>query len=187
MAERDSGVQRAARRALVWTGSWYEADVAIDPLGSETPSENLLRQMECWLECYRRIGHDLAVLPARYVPLDLQLVVCALPRYQRAHVKTALLDVFSNRVLPGGKLGFFHPDNLTFGEGIYLSQIVAAAQKVPGVECARVVRFQRLFEAPNGEIENGVLPLKTSEIAQLDNDPNYPEHGQLQIQVLGGI
>jgi len=186
LAERDSHVQRAAA-ALVWTGSWYEADVAIDQLGSETPSENLLRQMECWLECYRRIGHDLAVLPARYVPLDLQLVVCALPRYQRAHVKTALLDVFSNRVLPGGKLGFFHPDNLTFGEGIYLSQIVAAAQKVPSVECARVVRFQRLFEAPNGEIENGVLPLKTSEIAQLDNDPNYPEHGQLQIQVLGGI
>jgi len=125
-------------------------------------------------------------MPARYVPLDLKLEVCALPHYQRAHVKAALLDVFSNRVLPAGRLGFFHPDNLTFGEGIFLSKIVATAQAVPGVECVTVKRFQRLFESANYEIENGVLPLRVNEIAQLDNDPNYPEHGKLEIEVNGG-
>jgi hypothetical protein len=43
-----------------------------------------------------------------------------------------------------------------------------------------------LFEPPNFEIQNGILPLATSEIAQLDNDPNYPERGKLVICVLGG-
>lgn len=185
IAERNAKLQQASA-ALVWTGSWYEADTAIDPLGREEADEALLAQIATYLDKYRRIGHDLRVMPAQYVPLDLKLEVCALPQYQRAHVKAALLDVFSNRILPGGRLGFFHPDNLTFGEGIFLSEIIATGQEVAGVECARVTRFQRLFESANHEIENGVLPLRVNEIAQLDNDPNFPEHGKLEIQVGGG-
>ena len=185
IAERNPKVQRASA-ALVWTGSWYEADTAIDPFGREEADDVLLAQIATYLEKYRRIGHDLRVMSAQYVPLDLKLEVCALPHYQRAHVKTALLDVFSNRILPGGRRGFFYPDKLTFGEGIFLSEIIAAAQEVPGVECVKVTRFQRLFESANHEIENGVLPLRVNEIAQLDNDPNFPEHGKLEIQVGGG-
>ena len=185
IAARNPNLQRAAA-ALVWTGSWYEADVAIDPLGGETAEDTLFREITHELCAFRRIGHDLHVLPARYVPLDLKLEVCALPQYLRAHVKAALLDAFSNRVSPGGGRGFFHPDNLTFGEGIFLSRIIATAQAVPGVECVKVVRFHRLFESPNRELENGVLPLRVEEIAQLDNDPTYPEHGKLEIQVNGG-
>jgi hypothetical protein len=139
-----------------------------------------------YLRRFRRIGHDLRVLPARYVPLELKIEVCALPGYLRAHVKAALLDAFSNRVLAGGSRGFFHADNLTFGEGVFLSKIIATAQAIPGVECVTVTRFHRLFESPNRELENGVLPLRVEEIAQLDNDPTYPEHGKLEIQVNGG-
>jgi hypothetical protein len=185
LAEQNPHVQSAAA-SLTWTGSWYEADVAIDPYGTEDPSADFLKRIQHHLECYRRIGHDLRVLPAVYVPIDLKLAVCALPGYAAGQVLEALLEVFSNRVLAGGALGFFNPDNLTFGENIYLSRIVAAGQAVPGVECVRVVRFHRLFSAPNGEIQNGVLPLAVNEIAQLDNDPNYPEHGKLEIQVTGG-
>ena len=185
IAERNAKIQLAAA-ALVWTGSWYEADVAVDPLNSETADATLLWEIKRYLRQFRRIGHDLRVLPAHYVPLDLKLEVCALPGYLRAHVKAALLDVFSNRILPGGQLGFFQPDNLTFGEGVFLSQIIATAQAMPGVECVTVTRFHRLFESPNHELENGVLPMRVNEIAQLDNDPNYPEHGKLEIQVKGG-
>jgi hypothetical protein len=185
IAERNPKVQQASA-AVVWTGSWYEADIAIDPFGGEDADDALLEQIGIYLEKYRRIGHDLRVMPARYVPLDLKLEVCALPHYQRAHVKTALLDVFSNRILTGSRRGFFHPDSLTFGEGVFLSKIVATAQAVPGVECVKVTRFQRLFESPNREIENGVLPLRVNEVAQLDNDPSFPEHGKLEIQVGGG-
>jgi len=184
IAERNANLQRASG-SLVWTGSWYEADVAVDPLGREDVDTSFLKGLEAYLERFRRMGHDLAVTRARYVPLRLKLEVCTLPHYQPAHVKAALLDAFSNRTLPGGRRGFFHPDNLTFGEGIYLSRIIAVGQTVPGVECVRVKEFRRLFASPNHEIENGILPLRTSEIAQLDNDPNYPEHGQLEIQMMG--
>jgi hypothetical protein len=53
-----------------------------------------------------------------------------------------------------------------------MSRIIAAAQSVTGVESVTVVRFKRLFEPRNFEIENGVLSLATKEIAELDNDPN---------------
>lgn len=185
IAERNPGLQNAAAE-LVWTGSWFEADVAIDPLGTEQPAAALLAEITGYLYPFRRMGHDLRVTPASYVPLDLALEVCALPGYLRAQVKAALLAVFGTGVLPGGQLAFFNPDNLTFGQGIYLSQILAAAQAVNGVECVKVTRFQRLFQAPDHELKNGVLPLGSAEIAQLDNDPNYPEHGQLTIQVNGG-
>jgi predicted phage baseplate assembly protein len=185
IAERNRKLQRASG-ALVWTGSWFEADVAVDPLGSETANPELLKEIETYLDRFRMMGHDLHLEAADYVPILLSLEACALPHYQPGHVKAALLEVFSNRVLPGGKRGFFHPDNLTFGEGIYLSKIIAAAQAVPGVECVRVKKFQRLFDAPNNEIANGILALKLSEIAQLDNDPNFPERGKLEIHVSGG-
>ncbi|MFY9570871.1 MAG: putative baseplate assembly protein, partial [Blastocatellia bacterium] len=97
-----------------------------------------------------------------------------------------LSDLFSNRLLADGRRGLFHPDNLSFGEGIYMSKLVAAAQAVTGVESVRVTRLQRLFETPNHEIEFGLLTLGPLEVARLDNDPNFPENGRLEINVRGG-
>ena len=185
LAERNPDIQNAAA-ALIWTGSWFEAEVAIDPLGTEVPAAPLLADITHFLYPFRRIGHDLRIMPAIYVSLDLRLEVCALPGYLRAHVQAALMQVFGTGVLAGGQPAFFSPDNLTFGGGIYLSQIIAAAQTVTGVECVKVTRFQRLFQQPNGELAAGVLYLAANEIARLDNDPNYPEHGKLEIQVNGG-
>jgi hypothetical protein len=190
IAERNQKLQQA-NGALRWTGSWYEAQVAVDPLGSESPDDCLLQDIKRHLYRYRRMGHDLVVNPAHYVPLEIEMTICVLPQYLRGHVEAALLDVFSNRTLPNGQLGFFHPDNLTFGQGIYLSRLVATAQAVTGVQSVLVTKFQRLFAAPAGVIdrvalESGILTLNSPEVAQLDNDPSFPEHGRLTLTLGGG-
>jgi hypothetical protein len=185
MREFPSKVQRAAA-ALRWNGSWYEVRVVVDPFGREEADDALLKEIECKLYRYRRIGHDLAVKSAQRVPLEIVLSVCVLPGYLRGHVKAALRDVLSNRMLPDGRLGFFHPDKLTFGDGIYLSQLVATAQAVSGVESVRVDTFQRAVEPANDEIEHGLLPLGSLEIARLDNDPSFPENGRLTLKMGGG-
>ncbi len=178
-------VQRAAA-VLRWMGSWYEVLVAVDPRHTEEASPALLGEIAAHLYAYRRIGHDLKVQPAIYVPLDIALEVCVRPGFLRGHVKAALLALFSNRRLPDGRFGFFHPDNLSFAEGIFLSKLVAAAQAVPGVEHVGVSKLQRLFAGPNHEIENGVLPLGPLEVARLDHDPNFPENGRLTLNLRGG-
>jgi predicted phage baseplate assembly protein len=184
-AEHNVKVQHAGA-SLRWTGSWYAAHVAVDALGSEPADEPLLDDIKRSLYRYRRMGHDLEVRQARYVPLEIELQVCVLPHYLRGHVEAALRDVFSNRALPDGGLGFFHPDNLTFGEGIYLSKLVAVAQAVPGVESVQVTCLQRLGEGDRGERKEGILRLGPLEVAQLDHDPSFPEHGTLKLNMGGG-
>jgi predicted phage baseplate assembly protein len=187
LVQRDfkGSVQRAAA-VLNWTGSWYEAQTAVDPLATEEADLPLLDAIGHRLYRYRRIGHDLNVTGARYVSLDIAMTVCVLPHYLRGHVEAALLDEFSNRMLPNGKRGFFHPDNQTFGEGIYLSRLIALAQAVTGVESVMVTRLERLYAGPNSELERGLLPLGPLEVARLDNDADFPERGRLVLDVRGG-
>ncbi|MEJ2443855.1 MAG: putative baseplate assembly protein [Exilibacterium sp.] len=182
IALRDGRLQSVGGK-LVWTGSWYEASVAVDPLRTTSVDTSLLQEICTLLHPYRRMGHDLRVTAARYVPLDLQIKVCAAKGYQSAHVKAALLNAFSNRQLANNQYGFFHPDSLSFGEDIYISKIIAKARQVTGVASVKVSRCQRLFQAANHELEHGVLTLHSDEIAQLDNNPNYPERGKLDIVV----
>jgi predicted phage baseplate assembly protein len=185
LAGRLPGLQRAAAR-LRWTGSWYEAEVAVDPLGTEDADERLLEQVAEGLFRYRRIGHDLVVQSARYVPLLLELRVCVLPHFLRGHVQAAVQDAFSSRLLPDGSRGFFHPDNLTFGEAVDVSRIVALAQSIPGVQNVQVLRLERFGDGDHGALAQGYLPLGPEEIARLDGDPVFPENGQLLLRMGGG-
>ncbi|MEO5558140.1 MAG: putative baseplate assembly protein [Dokdonella sp.] len=184
LAEEDADLQRANAR-LIWTGSWYEADVAIDPLGGEEAGSALCRRVDRRLECFRRAGHDLAVKPARYVPLAITLHVCVKPDYLSAHVAAAVLDVLGSGRRADGKPAFFHPDNLSFGTDVHASDLIAAAQAVEGVQNVELVELRRLADVA-GAVAPESLDIATWEIAQLDNDPDFPEHGALKLQIGGG-
>ncbi|HEY7403855.1 MAG TPA: putative baseplate assembly protein [Candidatus Angelobacter sp.] len=185
LAQQFQGVQRAMAE-LRWTGIRYQVRVAIDALGTERPTAEFLAAVDEYLQPYRRIGHELTVTSAEYVAIRLSLDVNVKPDHLRAHVKKALMDAFSDHTLASGAAGFFHPDNLTFGESISVSHIMAAAQAVDGVQSVTVQKLERLFIGPNDELENGILPIRSFEIAQLDNDPNFPERGILALQLRGG-
>ena len=185
MREFPAQVQRATA-VMRWNGIGPDVLVAVDAAGKETPDEALLNRIWRRLQSYRRIGHDVHVVPARLVPLDLALTVCVKPGYLRGHVKAAVLAALGNRRLPGGKPAFFHPDSLTFGESIYVSRIVGVVQAIEGVDSVVVTRLERLGEGPYGEIEEGLLKLDALEVAQLDGDPNFPEAGTLTLTMGGG-
>jgi hypothetical protein len=185
LAERGPGVQKAAA-TLRWSGSWYEADVGLDMFGRGTPTPVQVDAATLALEPFRRIGHDLRVHAARQVPLLLELRVCVEPHSLRGPIEAALRALFGPGVRPDGTRGLFHPDNLTFGQPVALSRLLAAAQSVAGVTGVQALRLERLFEGPNGELEAGLLPLGPLEIARLDNDPNAPENGLLHLDLRGG-
>lgn len=172
-------LQRAAA-ALRWTGSWYEVLVGLDPRGAEPATRLLQRTVERDLECYRRIGHDLRVDTAHYVPVLLDLFVCARPEYTRAQVRRGVLDALV------GQHGFFHADRVTFGQRLVLSAIVAAVQAVPGVQDVEVRRLERLYQGDQGELGDGELPVGPLEIIRLENDPSMPEHGLIELEIGGG-
>ena len=94
--------------------------------------------------------------------------------------------MLSSAVLPDGSLGLFHPDNLSFGEPVYLSRVIAAAQAVEGVEAVQAERFQRLVQPNPVSLDLGVVEIGALEIAQLANNPNFPERGRLVLAGGGG-
>jgi predicted phage baseplate assembly protein len=185
VAERHPEVQRAVATRR-WTGSWHTIFITVDRRGGRDVDPAFERDLAGFLERYRLAGHDVEIAPPVFVPLDVALDVCARRDHFAADVKRRLLDVFSRGVLADGTRAFFHPDNVTFGGPIHLSTIVARAMQVPGVGSVVPVRFQRLGRTALSELHDGVLNLGPLEIARLDNDPNAPEHGRLELQVRGG-
>jgi hypothetical protein len=106
--------------------------------------------------------------------------------YFKGAVESELLEVFSNRVLPDGRKGLFHPDNFSFGQQVYLSPLYAAAQSADGVDSVRITKFQRQGEADGKGLDDGKLAFGPLEIARLDNDANFPEHGVFTLKLEGG-
>ena len=119
------------------------------------------------------------------MPLEIVFKVEVRPGYLRRHVEAELRDLFSNRRLPDGRKGFFHPDNLSFGDDICLSRLVAAAQAVPGVESVQVTKLNRQGATRVGS-QTACLKIGEIEIARLDNDPEFPENGVLKLEMAGG-
>ena len=186
LAQTVPGLQGAGC-ALEWTGSWYEANVAVDPFGKETLDATLARCVAKSLYRYRRIGHDVAVEAARYVPLSIIVNVCVQPDFLTAHVEAELRDRFSADLRHDGTPGYFHPDRLRLGDPVYVSRIVAEVQAVVGVAHAEVKTLARMDAADDDDaIARGVLAMASREIAQVDGDPDYPEHGNISFVMGGG-
>ena len=186
LVEREfaSEVQRAAAE-LRWTGSWYEAVVSIDPREASAADPTLISRIHHRLRRYRRIGHELRVGRGVHVPLDVALTVCVAPPFVSGQVKRALLERFGSSVQADSRPGLFHADRLTFGGSIFVSQLVAEARAVPGVENVTVTRLQRLGAPDEGALTTGALNLGPFEIAVLDNDPTAPERGTLSLLMRG--
>lgn len=181
-------VQRAAA-TFRWTGSWHTVFNTIDPLGG-VPEDSRQALLEAellnGLGDYRMAGYDLELDEPRYVSLEVTMRVCVKPGYFRSAVRAALLDVFGAGLRADGRRAVFHPDNFSFGQPVYLSPLYAAAQNVPGVASAHVTIFQRQGQPSEEALQAGRLELDRLEIARLENDPNFPEHGVFQLEIGGG-
>ena len=142
VAERHPGIQQAAA-TFRWTGSWRTVFLAVDRLGGLEVDGEFKSEIRAHMERYRMAGQDLEIDGPLYVSLEIEMTVCAKADYFRRDVKEALLKVFSNRMLPDGTRGVFHPDNFSFGQTVYLSPLYAAAMKVEGVAAVKITTFQR--------------------------------------------
>ncbi|MEP6899852.1 MAG: putative baseplate assembly protein [Rhodanobacter sp.] len=178
---------QGATASLAWNGSGYVAEVVVDPLGRETLPAGLAHRVAAQLNRYRRIGHDIAVRSARYVPLQIELFVCVLPEFLRAHVEAELRNRFSAGLRSDGMPGFFHPDRLRLGAPVFVSALLAEAQSITGVAHVELVTLARADSGQTGEVPvDGVLHLAASDIAQVDNDPDHPDHGSIAYTLGGG-
>src|SRR4029453_780247 len=93
-AEEIEGVSRAAAQ-YAWTGSWRTVRVTIDPVGTTELSYQLRKTVEDYLNAVRLIGEDLEIRPPIFVPLEIDVVLCAEPDVWEEDIKFVLEQEFS--------------------------------------------------------------------------------------------
>jgi hypothetical protein len=185
LVQRDTRVQRAVATRR-WTGSWYTEFVTVDRRRGAAVDPTFRAELTRYLDRFRMAGADVEVVGPVLVPLDVALAVRVAPAYGRGTIAQALIDKFSARDLPGGERGFFHPDELTFAQPVYLSRIIATAMSVTGVAWVSATRFQRRDEPQAGE-PPAVLAMGRLEVASCDSDPAQPDRGLITFELTGGL
>ncbi len=176
-AERFADVARAVAR-IRSIGSWQTVLIFVQRKENRPLDPHFRAELADSFDKYRYVGHDVAIRSPQFVPLEIVLRVYYQPGTQPGTLRQALKDRFSNGVRSNDELGFFHPDNLGFGQSVYQSQVVATAMTVPGVVRVKVTKFGRQGSAaPVAEIQLDAL-----EIAEVENDSNK-QHGTIDFEI----
>jgi hypothetical protein len=126
-----------------------------------------------------------------YIPLVLSLEICVEPDFFPEDVAEVVLEVLSNRQMGDGQRGFFHPDQFTFGQSLYVSTIYAAVEAVTGVQSLKITGLHRQDTSnakseTSANLDRGYISTGEFAVLRLDNDPTFPENGLLQLTMFGG-
>ncbi|MGM7667145.1 baseplate J/gp47 family protein [Microbacterium sp. A93] len=187
VAEAVDGVQRAVARRR-WTGSWHAVEVMVDPVqdrgSSLAPDPGLPGRVLERLESRRMAAIDVEVRRPLWVPVRLTLTGCVLAGYRAVDVAFRIRRLLSAGVLPDGTRGLFHPDRLTFGTPVRLSDVVGTAMQVPGIAWIEPTQLRRLTDTDvqaRGHLLAGLLQAGAREVIRCDSDPNQPEFGRVEV------
>lgn len=188
-----------AHARYAWTGSWRTVRISIDPRGADELLEEDRAKIARHLDAVRLIGEDLEVRGAIYAPLDILLRLCVHPDYWPEDLAFELESEFSDGFTADGRMGFFHPDNWTFGQALRASQAIGRALAVTGVDRVLLLSMRRWYAATGGGgvpvpinpedmpvSEIDTLEVRPFEVIQVANDPNHLERGRIQFDLLGG-
>ena len=153
-----------------------------DPLAAVTITESQREELAVQLDRFRQAGREAVVTDPDYADIDLIITICvqpsAYPGEVEARVLTSLVGNQKTR-------GFFSADNFTFGDPLRRSQLEAVVQRVPGVRATGEIQIRR-----RGYIDwtvlNGPYQVGQREVLRLENDPDYPERGTLELIMEGG-
>jgi len=174
------GAGRATARAA--GGLFNTVLVLVDPEGADSLDETLQGQVHDHVDGLRMAGREHVVLPAEYVPLEVELLLCVEPGFAGHLVRDRVLA----ELRPGSaeRPGWFHPDRLSFGDTVRLGDLIAFVQAIPGVRSVTPSIFRPLGDATGPAVRHVIL-LGRTKVARLDADPDYPENGTLEVRVVG--
>jgi len=184
---------RVATMATSWTVTYTDTGLVGTPASppdvntaAVPPLDNLIADTTTQLDMLRMMGTDVEVEPAVIVGLQIEMAVCVDPQHFQGDVFQALMMVFITGDQCNGTTGLLNPASFTFGETIYASPLIAAAQAVEGVVSATMTTFTRMDAPWVDGVALGCLTMGRLDIARCDNDPDHLDHGTFTLHLDGG-
>jgi hypothetical protein len=184
-AERLPWVQNAGA-AFRWTGSWLDAFVTPDPLGAFEVAPERRVQLEDQLERFRQAGRPAYMLDPVYADLDLTIAVCVEPHGFRGEVEEQVLIALFGKGGIRPRVGFFSPDNFTFGQPLERSRVEAVIQDVAGVRAVEDMSIRRRGWFPWRAFSELTYRVGDNELVRVENNPLAPGHGSVRLEMRGG-
>ena len=149
--ETHSEIQKAVA-FLRWTGSWNTVFIFVDRFGNKPVDDQFENSIRNFLEKYRLAGYDVEISGPVYVPLEIKIKILVNPNYSAQELKKRLNSIFCNSNLDTTiNKCFFHPDNFTFGQSLFVSSIYGAISTIEGVSSISIEKFQRWGRPSNME------------------------------------
>lgn len=179
--ERREDLQ-AARATPRFTGSWTTDFVAVDPTNSFELAPELRASVEAELDCIRQAGRQVCLRDPWYLPIDLRVDICAEPDASNAKLIRRVTKALVNF---RDETSFFHPQQMSFGDKLYRSTLVAAIQCAEGVRAVESIDI-RLRGIHDFQPLGPCVDVAPNQILQLSNDPAHPERGFLEVSAHGG-
>jgi predicted phage baseplate assembly protein len=168
-----------------WTGSWLTAETSVDPATSEEPTILQLQELTQLLDRQRLAGYESYVRAPRYVSIDLRIVVVGAASAFASDVQSAVVARLGPGSLPDGTDGFFDHSHWSFGTPLESSALLSAIQACPGVESVSELQYRQRGVVRNWVPLRETLSVAVDQILRVDNDPNRPDAGSLQVTVVG--
>ena len=154
----------------------------LDPVAARADDPALDAAVSAVLEVRRMAGVDVELAPPVYVPLlDRAGRLRAAGIRRRPRRARCCAELSAATACPTAGSGFFHPDRFTFGQPLYVSDVVATAMAVPGVAWVdvRTVRpARRAGPGLDGEaLAAGRIDVAAARGAALRQRPGQPRGG----------
>jgi hypothetical protein len=172
-------VARAAAKAI--DGIFNTVIVLVDPKDQTDLSEELRQRVFDHIDRLRMAGREHFVARPVYVPLTVVLALCVEPGFLRHEVRDRVLAEL--RPGSGDRRGYFHPDELNFGQDVEVGELLAFVQSIAGVRAVKALEFRR-SDTPDPAVVDRI-DLALTEVGRLDADEDFPENGVLLVQVVG--
>lgn len=183
--ERLDWVQRAGAR-FRWTGSWLTLFATPDPKSSFELTGTQKNDLQAQLDRFRLTGREAYGMNPKFATIDLKIHVCIEPTSYRGEVEAALLEVLFGKAGLRPVVGFFAPDNFTFGTPLDRAKLEAAIQAVPGVRAVEEIYIRRRGYFAWREFTEAAYEVADDEIVRIENNRLLPERGAVRLLTHGG-
>ena len=182
IAKRLAWVQQAGAVSR-WTGSWLTTFVTPDPLGSFMLSDERRTELEGLMDCVRQAGREVHVSDPVFIDIDLDIALCIEAGAYFGQVQERVIRALTGSARFGAPLPFFHPDNFSFGDPLFRSELEAAIHAVPGVLAVEEIKLRRRGQTDYELFTATTVEVGSDRILRLRNDPRRPDQGSLRVRL----